>query len=320
MKSNLTGIFISVAIGALSMVLAPHIPMVNAIVVALVVGILISNVISIPKTWDKGINFSAKTLLEIAIIFLGFGMNFQDIAVLGWEMVGILIATILIVLVATYYLSHVFKCNDSTGYLVGFGTAICGSAAIAALAPKISKNKNDAGVSIAVVNLIGLVGMLLFPIVFSNNQYYEQAALIIGGTLHGVSNVAGAGYAIDEVIGDLALTIKLGRVALLAPALIFFNFLINGRTSWIDNLKLPYYIVGFIATTSLVTFVQIPIEILEFLRWLGKALLAISMAAIGLNIKFNQLYATGKRAMGLGVVIFLIQIVIVAGLAFAFIS
>ena len=313
---NYKGIAFSVIIGSIALIVAPYIPMVNGIVLALLLGILISNLISLPKSWEKGITFSSKTILETAIIFLGFGISFSDISNLGWEIAAILIITILIVLVATLYLSKIFTCRTSTGYLVGFGTAICGSSAIAAIAPKIATNKKDAGIAIAVVNLLGLIGMVTYPLLLSDELLFDKAALIIGATLHGVSNVAGAGFAMDELTGDLAITIKLGRVALLAPAMIFFNFLINRKASFSENLKLPFYIIGFIIATTIVSIFDIPAEYISGLRWIGKALLTISMAAIGLNIHLNHLYNEGKAALGFGAVIFVIMITVVITLSY----
>jgi uncharacterized integral membrane protein (TIGR00698 family) len=316
MKAQLPGILFSALIGLLSMWIAPMIPMANSIVVALFIGIVIANVSTTPKVLESGIKFSSKNILEFAIIFLGFGISFQDIANLGWHIVGVLVGTIVVVLLVTLYLTKMFTCRASTGYLVGFGTAICGSSAIAALAPKISQNKNDAGIAIAVINLYGLIGMILLPLFFHSEMLFDTAALLIGGTLHGVSNVAGAGYAINEVVGDLAITIKLGRVALLAPALIFFNFLINREASILDNLKLPYYIIGFIAATATVTFFSVSPDIISLFRYLGKLFLTIAMAAIGLNIHLSHLYSEGKVALGFGAVIFIVQILAVSLFAF----
>ena len=315
-KSSIFGILFSALLGAAAYVIAPLIPMVNSIVLALLFGIIITNVISLPAKLENGIKFSSKNVLEMAIIFLGFGISFQDIIGIGWEIVVVLVVTILVVLLATIYLSKLFSCRASTGYLVGFGTAICGSAAIAALAPTVAEDKKQVGISIAVINLFGLLGMVTLPLLFDKEMMFDTAALLIGGTLHGVSNVAGAGYAMDEVIGDLALTIKLGRVALLAPALIFFNFLINKGGSFKENLKLPYYITGFILATATVTFFTIPPEIITAFRLIGKVLLTISMAAIGLNIRFSELYTEGKIAMGFGAVIFAVQIGVVGAFAY----
>jgi uncharacterized integral membrane protein (TIGR00698 family) len=308
MKSNIPGISFSFLIGIIAYLIAPYIPMVNSIVLALLMGMVYTNISKIPQTWSDGIHFSSKNLLEIAIIFLGFGISFHDIAGLGWQIIVILSLGILIVLISTYFIVKKFNFHSNCGFLIGFGTAICGSSAIAALAPKINSEKSETGISIAVINLYGFIGMMAFPIIFSSDIIMDAAALIIGGTLHGVSNVAGAGYALGENIGDLSLTIKLGRVALLAPALIFFNFLINRNASIKENFKLPYYIVGFILTSSIITFFQLPSELIEIFRIIGKALLTISMAAIGLNIHFKQLYTQGKNALGFGAIIFIIQI------------
>lgn len=308
---RIKGIFLSVFLGIIAWLTAPFIPMLNSIVIALLLGIILANVLSLPKEWDNGISFSSKYFLEVAIIFLGFGISFHDIANLGWQVIVILIVAIISVLIATIYLAKLFTCRDSTGYLIGFGTAICGSSAIAALAPKIAKNKNDAGIAVAVVNLLGLIAMLAFPLILSEGMLEDKAALLIGATLQGVSNVAGAGYAMNETIGDLAITIKLGRVALLAPAMIFFNFLVNKDASFKENLKLPYYIIGFILASTIVTFFSLPEDLISSMRWIGKILLTISMAAIGLNIHFTQLYKDGRIALGFGAVIFAIMIVVV---------
>lgn len=316
MKKNLIGIVFSSIIGAIAFVIAPFVPMANSIVLALLMGIILTNVIALPNSFNPGVKFSSKNVLEIAIIFLGFGISFQDIAAIGVSTMGVLIATIIIVLIATLYLSKVFACRTSTGYLVGFGTAICGSSAIAALAPSIVEDKKQAGIAIAVVNVFGLIGMVVFPLIFQEKMQGDTAALLIGGTLHGVSNVAGAGYAMNEIIGDLAITIKLGRVALLAPALIFFNLLINKGAPIKDQFKLPYYIVGFILATATVTLFDLSPDLINAFRTLGKVLLTISMAAIGLNIRFSELFQEGKIAMGFGAVIFAIQTGVVGAFAY----
>ncbi|MGB1004558.1 MAG: YeiH family protein [Salibacteraceae bacterium] len=316
MKANFSGILFSGFIGILSFIIAPYIAFINSIVLALFVGILVTNIIRIPDYLNSGINFSSKNVLEYAIILLGFGVSFQDIGNVGWSTLIIIILTITTVLTITFIYSKNKENHRDCGYLIGFGTAICGSSAIAALAPKINANKEEIGISIAVINLFGLLGMVAIPLLLNPSINIEWIGLFIGGTLHGVSNVAGAGYAMGETIGDLALTIKLGRVALLAPGLIFFNFLVNKSASIKENLKLPYYIIGFIGATTIVSLFNLPTEIIDVFRLGGKVLLTISMAAIGLSIKFTTLLNQGKVAIRFGAIIFAIQIIIVGLLGF----
>ena len=102
MKTKISGVLFSAIIGAIAFVAAPYVPMANSIVLALLIGIIVTNIFDLPKFLDTGINFSSKNLLETAIIFLGFGISFQDIANLGWNIVAILGVTILVVLIATF--------------------------------------------------------------------------------------------------------------------------------------------------------------------------------------------------------------------------
>ncbi len=311
MKVLTPGIVLSTLVGTTAFFLAPYIPMINSIVLALFIGMVITNLFSLSPQLDSGVHFSGKTLLEIAIIFLGFGISFKDITSVGLFRVGILVITVLLILTFTYFISRKISNKPITGYLIGFGTAICGTSAIAALAPKINASKSETGISIAVINLIGLLGMLAIPLLFSQSMDSDLAALLIGGTLHGVSNVAGAGYAMNETIGDLSLTIKLARVALLAPALIFFTLLLSKSSSLKESLKLPYYILGFIAASTIVSLINFPVEMLNGFRFTGKFLLTVSMTAIGLNIKFKHLLMEGKSALKFGLIIFTVQLVVV---------
>jgi uncharacterized membrane protein YadS len=129
-----------------------------------------------------------------------------------------------------------------------------------------------------------------------------------------VGNVAGAGFAMGKEIGDTAITVKLVRVAMLTPGLIFMNFLINRKTavSWKDHFKLPWYLIAFIAITFITTFLPIPESIINASEFIGKAILTIAMAAIGLKVSFVKLIQSGKKGITFGLLIFALQIILVA--------
>jgi uncharacterized integral membrane protein (TIGR00698 family) len=315
-KSNLKGIFLSVFIGAFALVLGFYTPSsLNSILLALIFGILIGNVFKIPQNLDSGISFTSSKLLEISIVFLAFGINYSNFAKIGSTNFLIIAFTICAVLSLSYFLSKKFNCPGSTGILVGFGTAICGSSAIAALSPSLKKEKEDVAIAMAVVNLFGTIGMILFPIILAKIPMLnpQDIGALIGGTLHSVGNVAGAGFAMGKEIGDVSITIKLVRVALLTPGLIFMNFLINRKNavSWKDHFKLPWYLLAFIVITFIATFVQFPKSLIDTSEIIGKGILTIAMAAIGLKVSFKKLIQSGKRGLTFGLVIFMIQILII---------
>ena len=206
------------------------------------------------------------------------------------------------------------NCPSSVGWLVGFGTAICGSSAIAALAPSINKNKEDVGVAMAVVNLYGTIGMLVLPLLLTAFSFSTlHSSLILGGTLHSVGNVVGAGYAMTSEIGEQSLAIKLARVALLSPGLIFFNYLTqrNSGKNWKQYLQLPWYLWAFIAITIIVSIFDFPKLVIDGASEIGKVILTFAMIAIGLRVSFAALLQSGKRGLVFGLLLFIIQLFLV---------
>lgn len=315
-KENYQGILFAVGIGLFSMLLESVTPAaLNSILLALLLGIVLGNVLKLPSKLDSGIGYTGSKMLEISILFLAVGINYTQIAAIGMMSFFGIAVVVLLIVTLTFFMSKYFNCPTNTGLLVGFGTAICGSSAIAALAPSLkNKEKEDVAIAMAVVNLMGTLGMLLLPwIVMQFNYPSADLGYIIGATLHSVGNVAGAGFTIGKIAGDAAITVKLARVAMLTPGLIYMNYLVNrdSKTHWKSYFKLPWYLIGFIAVTVVVSMIDIPQETSKSLEYIGKIILTIAMAAIGLKVSFNKLLKAGNRGVRFGIVIFVIQIVLV---------
>jgi uncharacterized integral membrane protein (TIGR00698 family) len=305
------GTVFSIALGIGFFLLSPWVTLFNAVILGLIGGILIGNLIKLPSGYDTGIKFIGSKFLEFSILFLAFDINLARVQDLGITSFAIVVAVVVFVLIITLVLAKKMNCPGTSGYLVGFGTAICGSSAIAALSSSITKNKEDVGISLAAVNLLGTLGMLVLPAILCSISYsHNQIGLIIGGSLHSVGNVAGAGYGITEDIGKAAITIKLARVALLPLAVIFFTLVIqrNENLSWKKYLKLPYYLWGFIFISTIISFVTIPQSIIDFMQNSGKIILTIAMTAIGFKVSFRDLFYSGRKAIAFGLVIFALQL------------
>lgn len=314
MNKYLPGLGLTIGIAALGFALDALIPVFNAVLWALLLGVLLGNVREPATSLRAGIDLGGKEILNLSVIFLGFDISARQIGALGWSTLAALVIAVALVLTLAFVLARVLRCPTSTGWLVGFGTAICGSSAIAALSGSVSMRKEDTGIALAVVNLLGLAGMLLLPAVLPwLGQPAQWSGALIGGTLHAVGNVAGAGYAISDEVGQLALTVKLGRVALLAPALVFYNWLINRESAGFNAFKLPYYLWGFMAIVALTSLAPMPEPVVGAGKLIGKALLTLAMAAIGLKISLSTLFRTGRVALGFGVLLFLAQVGVFVG-------
>ncbi len=317
-RQRYPGVLLAIAIGSVGYFSAAHVPAsLNGVLLALLLGIVVGNMVRIPVTFDPGISFTSSRLLEFSVLFLAFSINYSHIAAVGAGAFSIVAVVVLVMVLITFCLARYVRCPGSTGWLVGFGTAICGSSAIAALAAGVTREKSDVGIAMAVVNFFGVVGMIVLPMLLMNMDLDTTSlGLLLGGTLHSLGNVVGAGYAMGAEVGEAATTIKLARVALLSPALILFNFLVNrGRAlGWRQHLALPWYLWGFIIITIVTSLVKLPPAFLDGMATIGMVVLTIAMAAIGLRVSFAELYRSGRKGLGFGLIIFVIQLALVAGL------
>jgi len=318
-KENSKGILFAALIGLASILIAKVSPSVlNSVMWALFIGVALRNLAKIPANWESGIAFASAKMLELSIVFLAFGIDYGQIASLGYgSFIGISI-TVTLVLLATFYMAKKFNCPTNTGLLVGFGTAICGSSAIAALSPSLKNGeKEDVAIAMAVVNLIGTLGMLILPFVLVRFLWTDaEMGFLVGASLHSVGNVAGAGFALGKEAGDIAITVKLARVALLTPGLFLMNYLGNRQSGLGQKARfqLPWYLIGFLLISVLHSFLSIPVEIAKSASYTGNVILTIAMAGIGLKVSFKKLLQAGKRGLRFGMVIFAIQILLLLGI------
>lgn len=310
MKNQLPGILLAAGLGLAAIFLSGYTPsFLNSYLLALLVGMLLAPLVNKAPQLDTGISLSSAKMLEWSVVLLAFSMDYKAIGAIGAADFVVIIIVVLLVLLATYYLSKVLSCPGKTGWLVGFGTAICGSSAIAALAPKIKSEKEDVAISLAAVNLLGSLGMILLPLLF---QFYplaeQQMAFLIGASLHSVGNVAGAGFSVSEEVGQLALVYKMARVALLSPALLFMVWLNARKTEGqAFQFQLPWYLIAFLLISILVSLFPLPEALINTSELIGKFMLTIAMAAIGLKVHVLRLLKAGQRGLVFALLVFVLQ-------------
>jgi uncharacterized membrane protein YadS len=105
------------------------------------------------------------------------------------------------------------------GVLAGGAVAICGASAALAIAAVLPKQKDSERFTLMVVvavTVLSTAAMVLYPLLVRAFQMPpELGGLFLGGTIHDVAQVVGAGYTINHATGDVATIVKLFRVALL---------------------------------------------------------------------------------------------------------
>jgi uncharacterized integral membrane protein (TIGR00698 family) len=200
----------------------------------------------------------------------------------------------------------------SMALLLGVGSAICGSSAIAAVAPLVTRDRTEIGLSVGVINLLGTAGIFLLPAVVAFQGLGEPSgALLIGGSLQAVGHVVAAGFGVSDMVGELATAVKMFRVLLLGPVVVVLGLLIRSREGRTWKL-VPAYIVAFIVLAVVGNLGIFPVGWIDSMKIVSKVLLAIAMAGVGLRIQVAGLLRQAPRALLVGAIIFLVQILLLS--------
>lgn len=312
------GLFLIIVLTFLSVLLANISPL-GGVTVGIILGILIGNTVDIPDSFKPGIKFSEKQLLSYAIILMGVKLNYNIVQELGFTSVFIVISSIAFTIFTSILLSKVFNFNPRLGLLLGIGNGICGSSAIAATEKIIDAEKDEVAISVTIVNFLGTLGIFLLPFITTVVLKYTQihSSFLIGSTLQAVGQVVAAGFSVSPEVGHTATIVKMIRILMLTPvviSLLFVSFYKKRKGKQLNlkkvqKPKVPFFIIGFILFSFVPTFQILSQNTIGIISKASHYLLIMAMVAIGLGISFKSLLKNGKKALWIGALLFLLQIV-----------
>ena len=273
---------------------------------ALLLGMAVSFLGQEGKTVD-GISFTGKTLLRVGVALLGVRISADLIIGLGPQLIALVvigvIATILFGLIIARFFGHSWR----FGLLTAGAVAICGASAamaISAILPKDARSEQQLIFTVLGVTVLSTAAMVAYPIVVHALDISDtNAGVFLGGTIHDVAQVVGAGFSISEPAGDAATLVKLIRVALLAPVVLVASLIIRSfAQAPEDGTKpplLPTFVVVFIILAALNSLHLIPTEIANFLSQASRWLLLTAIAAVGMKTNLKHVLAVGGPAIAL---------------------
>lgn len=309
-KNRIPGILLAVILMIAAEFLSGYLPGLGTALPALILGVVLRHIIADFSRFLPGVEWSEKYILETAIVFIGFGFQVTKFSALGISTLGIIGASIVAIVLVALLLQKLMGRDSGLYWLLGAGSAICGSSAIGATAPLIKAREEETGVSLAVINLLGLLGMIVLPVLAVGLRFSNiETGVFLGGILQSVGHVVGAAFSINNEIGQIATVVKMGRVAFLIPFLLIVYFLFRKNNDG-SKPKFPLFILFFLAAVLLSQSGLFSAEVLKHLSETGDTLLNIGMAAIGLKINIKSLWKISGKALIAGTVIFVIQIVI----------
>lgn len=248
-----------------------------------------------------GIEFVSRRFLRIGVALLGLQVSIPEISGLGIETLAIIVGGVFLTILFGILLSCVLGRGIHLGVLTGGAVAICGASAaiaIAAALPQRKLAKGDLLFTVAAVTTLSTLAMVLYPLLVTAFGLSDRlAGILLGGTIHDVAQVVGAGYALSDSTGHVATAVKLLRVALLLPIVIAvawcFRERSSGKNRWSSNI--PGFALGFGGLVVLNSFDVVPLPVHEALASLSRWLLVTAIAAIGMLTSLKAMAEIGSH-------------------------
>ena len=297
----------AVAAGGLALRRLPVLAAVSPLLLAILLGMLVRNLVGVPGTAHAGLALCLRRPLRLGIVLLGLQLTLLQVYEIGALGLAILVATVAATWTFTIYAGRLLRVDHKLAQLIGAGTAICGASAIVAANAVVRDRDGGVPYALAVVTLYGTIAMLTYPLAMHALGLSQHAyGLWVGASVHEVAQVVAAGFAGGQQAGQLGTIAKLTRVLLLAPMVLLLGAW-TARSAGADRggaaaprPPAPWFVFGFLAMVLVASSGVVPTGARGGIALATQSILALALAAVGLETDFRRIVARGWRALLLG--------------------
>ncbi|MBA52433.1 MAG: hypothetical protein CL456_10040 [Acidimicrobiaceae bacterium] len=264
-----------------------------------------------------GLTFSSRRLLRVGVVLLGFRLSISELRQsMNWLDALMVVTLVSLTLWGVGRVCKAFGLSPDFGRLLGVGYAVCGVSAIAAVKPLTKAEEEEVAYAVGVVTLFGTLSMACYPVIGAiANLAPETFGWWAGSAIHDVAQVVATATMRGDEALETAVVIKLGRVALLGPILVFVSMKTRGRANSERSAAvkaIPLFVVGFILAVVARSIEILPIGTLELLDDMRKIFLTAAMVGVGALVKLRSLVSMGRGPLNAGFISWLL----LAGIAF----
>lgn len=303
-KKDISGILFSALIATCAYFLGKNFPVIGGPVFGILFGIIL-NTFKRPASFESGIKFTSKKVLQLAVVLLGFGLNLGEIIVVGKSSLLIILSTISTALIISFVAAKVLKIDSDVATLIGVGSSICGGSAIAATAPVINAKDEDIATSISVIFLFNIIAALIFPTLgVKLGMTHTGFGMWAGTAINDTSSVVAASGTWSTMFNDdtalnYATIVKLTRTLAIIPITLVLGIIKSKEnTEKVSPLKaFPTFILFFLLASIITTVLPLPESFLSAMKFLSKFFIIMAMSAIGLNTDIKNLISRGGKAI-----------------------
>jgi uncharacterized integral membrane protein (TIGR00698 family) len=273
---------------------------IEPLVLAILVGMVVRTIYGESSRTEPGVRFVAKDVLELAVCLLGATMDVPRLFASGPALAFGIVFLVCIALAIGLLIGRLAGLSPKLAVLVASGNAICGNSAIAAIAPVIGADREDVAASIALTAVLGVVVVLTLPLLIRPlGLSHYQYGILAGLTVYAVPQVLAAAFAVSVLSGQVATIVKLARVLMLGPVVIFFALRAHraSRTSLSFRKIVPWFVLGFVVLAALRSGEIIPDSVSDVAKLVAGWLTIAAMAALGLTVDVRSVRQVGPRVV-----------------------
>ncbi|MEL6234972.1 MAG: putative sulfate exporter family transporter [Pseudomonadota bacterium] len=302
------GFLVAAVVGLAAQFLSEHYGA-PAMLMALLIGIAF-HFLAEEGRCAPGIEFTAKTVLRVGVALLGVRISVDLLIGLGAELIALLVAGVALTIGVGLLGARLLGRGWRLALLTGGAVAICGASAamaIAAILPKNQHSERNLIFTVLSVTLLSTLAMILYPVLFQSFDLSDrEIGVLLGGTIHDVAQVVGAGFSVSEEAGDTATLVKLIRVTMLAPVVLIFALGIRragaataqGAAPAAKRPPLvPGFVLAFLGFATLNSVGAVPMIAADALSGLSRWALLISIAAVGMKTSLARVTDVGGPAV-----------------------
>jgi len=328
LSRNSPGLALALGAFGLAVLISFVVPEIPTLTACVVLGILFTALPwrdSVRATVKPGLAIAARRLLRIGVVLLGFKLSLGSIAELGWLVLGMIVAIVVISFFFTWGLGRLMRLPGQQPVLIAAGFSICGASAIGAMAGVTRARDSDTATPIALVTLCGTLAIALLPALQPLlGLDTAEFGMWVGASVHDVGQVVATAQIAGTTALAIAVVVKLTRVAMLAPMVALAGVVVahsdrnaadaagtadteTGSTV-IDRdapkrpAILPLFVVGFLAAVLVRTFVPLSDGFLEAANYGQELVLGMALFGLGASIRIGNLIRTGGRSLAVALI------------------
>ncbi|MGA8432209.1 MAG: putative sulfate exporter family transporter [Candidatus Sulfotelmatobacter sp.] len=283
-------------------------PNIEYVLWAILIGLLISNLLTIPKVFLPGIA-TYEFWLKVGLVLLGARFVLADVMKLGGISLGLVVVEITLSLALMTFLGRLFKLKPKLTTLLAVGSAVCGVSAIIAAKGAIDADDEDSSFAIAAILALGAFALFTFPVIGHNLHMNDTAYGLWAGL--GVDNTAeatAAGALYSDAAGKVAVLAKTCRNAMIGFVVLAYAiyWAKRGQAETVTNKasflwkKFPKFVLGFLVISLLVSFHTFSKDQVGSLANLSRWAFLLTFAGVGLRTNFREMTKQGLRPFIVG--------------------